>query len=77
MGVEGLKGVHLVSLCEALCQCVEVAGSPDHHDLAIMETALSSIVNITSRYIRMGGFAMNSSKVITPISKSKQISMIL
>ena len=50
LGVEELKGIHLGSLCEALCQCVQVAGSPDHHDLARMETALKSILNITSRY---------------------------
>ena len=48
--VEELRSIRLTCLCEALCLCVQVASSPDHHDLAIMETALSSIINIASRY---------------------------
>ena len=50
LGVEDLKGIHLGNLCESLCECVQVAGTPDHHDLAVMEITLKSILNITSRY---------------------------
>ena len=49
--MDDLKGIDLVSLCEALCECVQVEGSPDHHDLALMEGVLKSMLNVTSRYI--------------------------
>ena len=53
VGVNELKGLHLDYLCEALCQCIEVAGSPDHYDLALMEATLRAVLNISSRYTQL------------------------
>lgn len=44
-----VKKFRLSALCGALCQCLDVAGSPDYFDLSLLEEALKCIVNLTSR----------------------------
>lgn len=51
VGPPEVKKFRLSSLCCALRQCLDVAGSPDYHDLSLLEEALKCIVNLTSRYI--------------------------
>ena len=48
-----LKNFRLVYFCETLCHCLNVTGSPDFYDLAVLEEALKSIVNLTSRYVQV------------------------
>ena len=46
-----MKGIQLSCLCGALCRCMEVAGSPDYYDLALLELVLKCVVNISSRWV--------------------------
>lgn len=51
VGPPELKSVQFSSLCEALHQCLDVAGSPDYTDLALLEDALECLLNLSSRYM--------------------------
>ena len=38
-------------LLETLCQCLDVAGSPNYYDLPVLENSLQCLLHLTARYI--------------------------
>lgn len=41
-----------LALIEALCQCLDVAGSPNYYDLPILESSLECLLHLTARYVK-------------------------
>ena len=41
-----------LALIEALCQCLDVAGSPNYYDLPILESSLECLLHLTARCVR-------------------------
>ena len=40
-----------LALLETLCQCLDVAGSPNYYDLPVLENSLQCLLHLTARYI--------------------------
>lgn len=41
-----------LALIEALCQCLDVAGSPSYYDLPILESSLECLLHLTVRCVK-------------------------
>lgn len=39
-----------LALIETLCQCLDVAGSPNYYDLPVLENSLQCLLHLTARY---------------------------
>ena len=40
-------------LVETVCQCVQLAGSPDYYDLPLLEASLECLLHLSSWYVHV------------------------